>query len=105
MAPKGPWGKGRPRRPSLPSPKHGDHEAIVGCPTRLRLTMPEHPGTCLLLVEFQSTLDLRMAERMLEYAALLHGDLAREGRVLAAGLRATGAHSQKVREVVVPYTA
>ncbi len=38
---------------------------------------PENPGTCLLLVEFQSTVDLRMAERMLEYAALLRRDLAR----------------------------
>ena len=42
---------------------------------------PAHPGTCLLLIEFQSTVDPRMAERMQEYAALLRGDLAREGRL------------------------
>ena len=45
----------------------------------------EHPGTCLLPIEFQSTVDSRMAERMLEYAALLRGDLAREGRVRGPG--------------------
>ena len=45
----------------------------------------EHPGTCLLLAEFQSTVDPRMAERMQEYAALLRGDLAREGGVRGPG--------------------
>ena len=45
----------------------------------------EHPGTCLLLIEFQSTVDLRMAERMQEYAALLRRDLAREDRVRGPG--------------------
>ena len=47
--------------------------------------VPAHPGTCLLLIEFQSTVDPRMAERMQEYAALLRGDLAREGRVRGPG--------------------
>ena len=47
--------------------------------------IPEHPGTCLLLLEFQSTVDPRMAERMQEYAALLRGDLAREGRLRGPG--------------------
>ena len=46
---------------------------------------PEHPGTCLLLIEFQSTVDSRMAERMQEYAALLRGDLSREGKVRGPG--------------------
>ncbi len=45
----------------------------------------ERPGTCLLLIEFQSTVDLRMADRMLEYMVLLRGDLAREGRVRGPG--------------------
>ena len=48
---------------------------------------PEHPGTCVLLIEFQSTVDSRMAERMLEYAALLRGDLSREGGDRATGRR------------------
>ena len=34
-----------------------------------------------LLAEFQSRVDPRMAERMLEYAAMLRRDLAREGKV------------------------
>ena len=45
----------------------------------------KHPGTCLLLLEFQSTVDPRMAERMQEYAAMLLGDLAREGKVRGPG--------------------
>ena len=59
-------------------------------PWRIDLLPPagraaEHPGTCLLLAEFQSTVDPRMAERMQEYAALLRGDLAREGGVRGPG--------------------
>ena len=46
---------------------------------------PEHPGTCVLLLEFQSTVDPRMAERMQEYAALLRSDLSREGKVRGPG--------------------
>ena len=48
-------------------------------------SVPEHPGVCLLVIEFQSTVDPRMAERMQEYAAMLRGDLAREGRVRGPG--------------------
>ena len=64
------------------SPREG---AAPSDPASLRAPALEHPGTCLLLVEFQSSVDLRMAARMLEYAVLLHGDLAREGRVLGPG--------------------
>ena len=35
---------------------------------------------CLAPIEFQSTVDPRMAERMLEYATMLRNDLARGGR-------------------------
>ena len=54
-------------------------------PTSPLPPVPEHPGTCVLLLEFQSTVDPRMAERMLEYAALLRGDLSREGKVRGPG--------------------
>ncbi len=54
-------------------------------PASPSLPAAEHAETCLLLVEFQSTVDPRMAERMQEYAAMLRGDLAREGRVRGPG--------------------
>ena len=47
--------------------------------------VPEHAETCLLLLEFQSTVNSRMAERMLAYAAMLRDDLAREGGVRGPG--------------------
>ena len=45
----------------------------------------QHPGTCLVLAEFQSRVDPRMAERMQEYAAMLRRDLVREGKVRGPG--------------------
>ena len=56
------------------------HDSVSPSPS-----VPEHPGVCLLVIEFQSTVDPRMAERMQEYAAMLRGDLAREGRVRGPG--------------------
>ena len=40
---------------------------------------------CLAPIEFQSTVDPRMAERMLEYAGMLRSDLARGGRLSGPG--------------------
>ena len=40
---------------------------------------------CLVPIEFQSTVDPRMAERMLEYAGMLRNDLARGGRFSGPG--------------------
>ena len=40
---------------------------------------------CLVPIEFQSTVDPRMAERMLEYATMLRNDLARSGRFSGPG--------------------
>ena len=54
-------------------------------PASSRTPVPGPPGTCLLLAEFQSTVDPRMAVRMQEYAAMLLGDLAREGKVQGLG--------------------
>ena len=71
----------RSRRSDLPwridLPPHGSSSPLP--------SVPGHPETCLLLLEFQSRVDSRMAERMLEYAAMLRGDLAREGRVRSPG--------------------
>ena len=50
-----------------------------------RTAASEHPGTCLVLTEFQSTVDPRMAERMQEYAAMLRRDMTREGKVRDPG--------------------
>ena len=75
-------GKGEGPPAADGSPRKG---AAPAGPASLCAPALEHPGTCLLLVEFQSSVDLRMAERMLEYAILLHGDLVREGRVLGPG--------------------
>ena len=73
-------GSGVPRAES-PSAEGPLVEAPVSpSPSRL-----EHPGSCLLLLEFQSSVDPRMAERMQEYAALLRGDLSREGKVRDPG--------------------
>ena len=76
-------GAGSPSRP------RADGSSVQGAPPRGSAPplspAPEHPGTCVLLIEFQSTVDSRMAERMLEYAALLRGDLSREGKVRGPG--------------------
>ena len=50
-----------------------------------RAAASERPGTCLVLAEFQSRVDPGMAERMLEYAAMLRRDLTREGKVRGPG--------------------
>ena len=54
-------------------------------PASSRAAASEHPGTCLVLAEFQSKVDPRMAERMQEYAAMLRRDLTREGKVRGPG--------------------
>ena len=54
-------------------------------PAFSRTPVPGPPRTCLLLAEFQSTVDPRMAVRMQEYATMLLGDLAREGKLQGPG--------------------
>ena len=75
-----------PRAPVSPSPSTAAMKPLQAAPRASpRPPALEHPGTCLLVIEFQSTVDPRMAERMQEYAAMLRGDLAREGRVRGPG--------------------
>ena len=63
----------------------GDEGTAPPAPASSRTQALEDPGTCLVLMEFQSTVDPRMAERMQEYAAMLRNDLAREGKVRGPG--------------------
>ena len=81
---------GRPPSAEKGSKLLGDERTLAKgtaspAPASSPATASEHPGTCLVLAEFQSTVEPRMAERMLEYAAMLRRDLTREGKVRGPG--------------------